>query len=34
MAFVAIHSYTATFPSVAHLPIFNADAAIFGDSFD
>src|SRR4249920_3768261 len=34
MAFVSINAHTATFASVAHLPIFDADASIFGHPFD
>jgi hypothetical protein len=31
---VSIHAHTATFASMAHLSIFDADASVLGDSFD
>src|SRR5439155_14731309 len=34
MAFVAIHPHATTFASVAHLPVFHADAPLFGDPLD
>src|SRR2546426_4429847 len=34
MPLVSIYPHTATFADVPHLPVFDADAPIFGDSFD
>jgi hypothetical protein len=34
MAFVSIHTHAAALPSMPHLPIFDADASVFGDSLD
>jgi hypothetical protein len=34
MPLVSIHSHAPTFAPVAHLPIFHADAAVFGDPLD
>src|SRR5215472_7538763 len=34
MAFVSIHAHAPAFAPVPHLGVFNADASIFGDSFD
>lgn len=34
MALVPIHAYAATFTTMTHLPIFDADASIFSDTFD
>jgi len=34
MPLVAIYPHTATFTSMAHLPIFDADAPVFGDTLD
>src|SRR5260370_16270095 len=34
MPFVSIYPHTATFAPVTHLPIFDTDASVLGDSFD